>query len=73
MKKNMGLTDRIIRIGVAVIVGILYYTNVLTGVLGIVLLGVAGILVMTSFVSVCPIYSLFGVNSCPAKEKSRKF
>ncbi len=69
MKKNMGSPDRIIRIVVAILIGILYFSDLLTGVLGIVLVAVAGIFVLTSFISICPIYALFGLNSCPIKKK----
>jgi hypothetical protein len=68
MKKNMGSTDRNIRIIAAVLIGIVYFSSVITGILGIVLLTLAGILVVTSFVGICPIYSLFGLNSCPIKK-----
>ena len=65
MKKNMGSADRIIRIVIAAIVGVLYFTGTVTGVLGIVLLVLAGIFLLTGFVSFCPIYSIFGIRSCP--------
>jgi hypothetical protein len=68
MKKNMGNTDRIIRIVIAIIIAALYFTNVITGTLGIVLLAFAGIFVFTSLVSFCPLYTLFGLNTCPAKK-----
>ncbi len=56
MKKNIGSLDRILRIVAAVIVGLLYATNQISGT-GALLLGlVAGILLITSFVSVCPLY-----------------
>jgi hypothetical protein len=38
MKKNMGTIDKVIRILVAVVVVILYFTNVISGTLGIILL-----------------------------------
>ena len=63
MKKNMGTTDKVIRILVAAIIAILYLTNVLTGTLGIVLLIVAVILVLTSLVGFCPLYLLLGINT----------
>ncbi len=69
MKKNIGTADRIIRVIIAVIVGILYYKGIVFGTLGIVLLIAAGVLLLTSFVSFCPIYKLFGINSCAIKEK----
>ncbi len=68
MKKNMGNTDRLIRILLAALVAVLYFTNTITGTLGIVLLVIAGIFVLTSFISFCPVYSLFGFNTCPAKK-----
>ena len=63
MKKNMGSADKAIRILVAVVIGVLFFTGVLTGVLGIVLLVLAGVFVLTSFVSFCPLYLMFGINT----------
>lgn len=68
MKKNMGNTDRMIRLLLAVVVAILFYTNVISGTLGIVLLVIAGVFVVTSLVSFCPLYTLIGMNTCPAKK-----
>jgi len=68
MKKNMGNADRIVRVLLAVVVAVLYFTNVITGTLGIVLLVVAGIFVLTSLISFCPLYTLIGLNTCPAKK-----
>ncbi|HRI20730.1 MAG TPA: DUF2892 domain-containing protein [Panacibacter sp.] len=70
MKKNMGKSDRIIRILIALIVGFLYYNGTITGTLGIVLLVLAGVFVLTSFIGFCPIYSVFGINTCGAKRKA---
>jgi hypothetical protein len=67
MKKNMGTADRIIRVIIAAIVAILYYTGTISGTLGIVLLLLAGIFVLTSIVSFCPLYAAFGMNSCGIK------
>lgn len=69
MKKNMGSTDQIVRVLIAVVVAALFFTKVISGVLGIVLLAVAGIFVMTSVVSFCPIYAVFGISSCPVDSK----
>jgi hypothetical protein len=68
MKKNMGTADRLIRIVIAAVVAALYFTNVVTGTLGIVLLALAGVFVLTSLISFCPLYSLVGLNTCPAKK-----
>ncbi len=69
MKKNMGNTDRIIRLLLAAVVAVLYFTNIITGTLGIVLLVLAGVFVLTSLISFCPLYTLVGLNTCPAQKK----
>ena len=63
MKKNMGTIDKAIRILVAVVVVILYFTNVISGTLGIILLALAAVFVVTSIVSICPLYILLGLSS----------
>ena len=67
MKKNMGTTDRVIRFIVAAVIGVLYYTGTISGTLGIVLLVLAGVFVLTSFISFCPLYAPFGISTCPNK------
>ena len=64
----MGTADRVIRTMAAVIVALLYYYDVISGTLGIVLLVVAAVFLLTSFVSFCPLYAPFGLRSCPKKE-----
>ena len=68
MTKNMGSADRIIRVIIAAIVGVLYLTNIISGTLGIVLLVLAGIFVLTSLISFCPLYAPFGIKTCPTTE-----
>lgn len=68
MKKNMGSVDKIIRFVLAALFVILYFTNVVTGILGIILLVLAGVFVLTSLVSFCPLYAPFGLNTCARKE-----
>ncbi len=69
MKKNMGSTDRIIRFVVAAIIAALYFSGTITGTLGIVLLVLAGVFVLTSFVSFCPLYAPFGISTCSTKQE----
>ncbi|MFA5850895.1 MAG: DUF2892 domain-containing protein [Bacteroidales bacterium] len=64
MKKNMGTIDKWVRILAAVAVVVLYYTSVITGTLAIVLLIFAGIFLVTSLFSFCPLYVPFGINTC---------
>jgi hypothetical protein len=67
MKKNMGNADRIIRLLAAAAITILFFTNIITGTIGIVLLVLAAIFVLTSLVGFCPIYAMIGVNTCPKR------
>lgn len=67
MKKNMGVADRIIRMILAAIIATLYFTNILPGTLGIVLLALAAIFVLTSFLSSCPLYLPFGLSTLRKK------
>jgi hypothetical protein len=69
MKKNMGTADKSIRLIIAVIIGVLYYMGTISGTLGIILLVVAGVFVLTSFISFCPLYAPFGMSTCAVKEK----
>ena len=64
MKKNMGSADRVIRVILAAIMAYLYFTNVITGTLGLVLIILAGVFVLTSFISFCPLYAPFGIKTC---------
>ena len=65
MKKNMGNIDKIVRILVALVIAVLFFTNVISGTLGIVLFVLAGVFVLTSLMSFCPLYTLVGINTCP--------
>jgi len=71
MKKNMGTADRIIRVIIAAAIATLYFTGVITGTLGIVLLVLAAIFVLTSFVSFYPLYAPFGIKTCPMNYKGK--
>jgi hypothetical protein len=68
MKKNMGSTDKIIRMVIAALVVLLYFTGTITGTLGLVLLILSGVFVLTSLVGICPLYSIFGMSTCPVKD-----
>jgi hypothetical protein len=63
MKKNMGITDRNIRILLAVSIGVFYFLNVISGTLALILLLLVGILLITSFFRVCPLYFPFGIST----------
>ncbi|WP_099371890.1 DUF2892 domain-containing protein [Sphingobacterium sp. 1.A.5] len=67
MKTNMGPQDKTIRIIIAVIIAVLFFTKVITGTLAIVLLVVAGIFILTSLIGYCPVYSIIGISTCKKK------
>lgn len=56
MTKNMGAIDRVVRVVVAIAVLVLYLTHVISGTLALILGAIAAVLVLTSFVGVCPLY-----------------
>ncbi len=64
----MGTADRIIRVIIAAIMGILYFNGTVSGTLGIVLLILSIVFVLTSLISFCPLYILFGINTCSFKK-----
>lgn len=66
----MGNADRVIRLLLAAVLVILYFTHTVTGTFGVLLLIFAGVMAMTSLIRFCPLYTLCGVNTCPIKSKS---
>jgi hypothetical protein len=68
MKVNMGSTDKIIRVVLAIVFSVLYFTGTVGGTLGTVLLVLGGVFLVTSLISFCPLYTVFGLNTCK-KEK----
>lgn len=68
MKKNVGRTDIIIRILIAIVIGVLVFTHVITGTLAIILGIVAIALLLTSLFGFCGLYTLIGINTCRVKQ-----
>ena len=69
MKKNMGSTDKIIRILFAIVVAVLFYTKTVEGTLALVLGILATVMVATSLISFCPLYLPFGISTCKKEKK----
>jgi len=68
MKKNMGLIDKVIRSLIAAFIAILYFANLISGTVALVLGAFAIIFIITSFVSFCPLYAPFGINTRKSKQ-----
>ncbi|MBP7736430.1 MAG: DUF2892 domain-containing protein [Spirochaetes bacterium] len=69
MKKNMGLIDRIIRVVLAAVVAVLYFTGQITGVAAIILGIFAVIFVVTSAIGFCPLYVPFKLSTMKKESK----
>ncbi len=67
MKKNMGSTDKIIRILIALVICVLYYTGTISGTTALVLGVFAIIFALTSLISFCPLYLPLGISTCKNK------
>ena len=67
MKKNMGTIDRLIRFVLAIVVAVLYFTGNISGTAAIVLGVIAIIFILTSFVGLCPLYSVLGISTTGKK------
>lgn len=67
MKKNMGTIDKTIRIIIGFVIFGLYFADIITGTLAIILIILAGIFLLTSVLSFCPLYVPFGINTCKKK------
>jgi len=59
----MGSLDRGLRLLVAAVLVILFFSGQISGVLGIIGLGVAAIFILTSLFSFCPLYVAFGLKT----------
>jgi hypothetical protein len=68
MKKNIGPTDRIIRIAAGIILGIIFFANIVSGTLGIIVIILAALLLLFGLIGNCPLYIPFGINTCKTKE-----
>jgi len=63
MKKNMGTVDKVIRVLLAVVVLVLYFTHVISGTLAVILIILAVVFVVTSLLGFCPLYLPFGLST----------
>ncbi|MDP4151426.1 MAG: DUF2892 domain-containing protein [Bacteroidota bacterium] len=71
MKRNVGVADRIIRMILALILIALVYFGVITAVWSVTVAWIlAAVFVFTSIAGSCPLYSLFGISSCPPRKQA---
>jgi uncharacterized RDD family membrane protein YckC len=65
----MGSTDKMIRAILAIVFAVLYFGNIVTGTLGIILLVLGVVFLLTGAISFCPLYTLVGINTCKTTDK----
>lgn len=65
MKKNMGNVDRALRVIVAVVILVMYFMEQISGTAAILGLIFAGVFVLTSLISFCPLYLPFKFSTRP--------
>jgi hypothetical protein len=63
MKRNMSNTDRIVRVLISALFAYLYFSGIVTGTLGIVLLVLAGVFTLTAVIAFCPLYAPFKLST----------
>jgi hypothetical protein len=59
MKPNLSILDRVVRVVVAALFAYLYFTGIVTGAFGVVLLVLGAVFVLTAIVGFCPLYAMF--------------
>ncbi len=67
MTKNMGTVDRIVRVALAIVIAILYFTGAISGTVAIILGILAVVFLATSFISFCPLYAPFKISTAGKK------
>lgn len=67
MKKNVGSIDKVIRILLALVIIVLFFTHVISATLAVVLLIISALLILTSLISFCPVYWPFGISTIKKK------
>ncbi|MCB0537469.1 MAG: DUF2892 domain-containing protein [Chitinophagales bacterium] len=70
LPKNVGKIDKFVRLGLAILISVLISFNVIQNtIVALVLLAIAIIFLATSFLNFCPLYTLFGINTCKYDKK----
>ena len=64
----MGATDKGIRVTIAIVIALLYFFNIVEGILAYILMALAIVFLLTSFISFCPLYAPFGISTCKTKK-----
>lgn len=69
MKKNVGTIDKALRLGVALLIAVLYFLDIITDTTAIVLGVLAIVFAITAFINFCPIWAALGINTLTGKKE----
>lgn len=69
MKKNVGQVDKMVRLAIVAVILGLFFTEIITGTLSIVLLVFCSVFLISTLIGFCPLYTLFGINTCSIEKK----
>lgn len=58
MNENIGILDRVLRVIIGLGTYVLFFTDIISGGLGLTFVAIATVFLLTSFVSICPLYKL---------------
>ena len=72
MKPNVGTIDKFVRIGAAVLIAVLYFANVISGTMALILMVLAAVFLITGLVNFCPLYSIFGYSTRAKQEEPKQ-
>ncbi len=72
MKQNIGNFDRVIRLLIVVVIGILYLTGSITGTVATILLIIALVLAFVSLIKFCPLYAICKISTCKTPDNREK-
>lgn len=65
MKPNLHAVDRVLRIIIAAVCAVLFFTKTVVGTGGLILLIAGGVILATAVISFCPIYRILGISTAP--------
>ena len=68
MKKNMGSTDKAVRIVLAIVFAVIAFTGAVASPWNYVLVVLGAVFLLTSVISFCPLYAPFGISTCKVKK-----
>lgn len=71
MTHNLNNTERIIRTALGVGLGAVAIATGVASITGVVLLGLAAVMLGTAALGFCPLYTALGISTCPTPHRTR--